>query len=396
MTVAAPSERITFVHSLRGIAALLVVISHYLGVFWLQPSVAAALVNSDVFEGPVPNLVVQIHRLPYLDVAHVGVALFFLISGFVIPFSLMRLGPWAFLLARMFRLWPTYLMGLAITLTAISVSGRIWGHTFPYSVSAILSHLFFVHDLFSQPGIDGIVWTLEVEIKFYLLCALISSSIVRGSARLAVLTGILLLLCSLGIYHFRAGATSVTNALLLDCMMLSYMLVGVIVHLCYRHALSLKVAAAICTALIVSFAWQWHMTRYPGPAESGVPNYLFALSLFVLCLTIDKYIRPSRWLSFLAEISYPLYAVHGVMGYAVLRLLIAIGINGYAAIVAVFGIAVVLAYIGHRLIEQPTMAFGKRLARRCTSDISARISSGGRGLGRISTSLPTVGAAVQG
>ncbi len=43
-----------------------------------------------------------------------GVALFFLISGLVIPFSFDRHRTGAFLLARLLRIYPTYLAALLI------------------------------------------------------------------------------------------------------------------------------------------------------------------------------------------------------------------------------------------------------------------------------------------
>jgi len=38
-----------------------------------------------------------------------GVALFFLISGFVIPFSFLRYTRTGFAIARILRLWPAYM-----------------------------------------------------------------------------------------------------------------------------------------------------------------------------------------------------------------------------------------------------------------------------------------------
>jgi len=32
------------------------------------------------------------------------------------------------------------------------------------------------------PGIDGIIWTLNIEMMFYVVCALMAGAFIRGSA----------------------------------------------------------------------------------------------------------------------------------------------------------------------------------------------------------------------
>lgn len=100
-------NKITFANQLRGIAALSVVVTHYFAVFFGMQDVLAAQTFS-------PNM----HFVPpawtdYLYFRHFnfgpfGVAVFFLISGFVIPFSIEKLSPRRFLVARAFRsTWST-------------------------------------------------------------------------------------------------------------------------------------------------------------------------------------------------------------------------------------------------------------------------------------------------
>ena len=82
------SNRIEFVDSFRGIAALLVVMYHYIYRYEYSYS-----------EGDV----VDLYFLSY------GVHLFFIISGFVIFFSIHNeKSAFNFLRKRFFRLYPTY------------------------------------------------------------------------------------------------------------------------------------------------------------------------------------------------------------------------------------------------------------------------------------------------
>ncbi|MCQ4062259.1 acyltransferase, partial [Klebsiella pneumoniae] len=52
-----------------------------------------------------------LHRLPQFNWGAFGVALFFLISGFVIPFSFVKATWLSFLVGRFFRIFPLYAVG---------------------------------------------------------------------------------------------------------------------------------------------------------------------------------------------------------------------------------------------------------------------------------------------
>src|SRR5262249_15229759 len=154
---------------LRGLAAVTVLIGHFVYVFWGYPDAVASLIGAP----PVPRQPMS----PDLDgyLGHVGVAIFFLISGFVIPFSLLNRSRLEFGIARFFRLWPTYTIGFGITVLAVILCSRSYGRPVPFLPSTVVYQVLFVRDFFWVPSIDGIVWTLEIEVKFYILIALIAN-----------------------------------------------------------------------------------------------------------------------------------------------------------------------------------------------------------------------------
>src|ERR1700730_15415617 len=98
--------RLEFVQQLRGLASLIVVLgAHFFGVFWLSPAAVSSLIGVPAWQPPsVPQFVIWIQHFPAIGFGHLGVATFFLISGFVIPFSVKSLGPIRFLVARTFRI----------------------------------------------------------------------------------------------------------------------------------------------------------------------------------------------------------------------------------------------------------------------------------------------------
>jgi peptidoglycan/LPS O-acetylase OafA/YrhL len=70
---------------------------------------------------------------------------------------------------------------------------------------------------------------------------------------------------------------------------------------------------------------------------------------------------------FLANVSYPLYALHATMGYLGIRWMIDEGIPPLAALGLQTAIALLLAWITHKLVEMPTHRLGKAAARSIVS-----------------------------
>lgn len=92
-------------------------------------------------------------------------------------------------------------------------------------------------------------------------------------------------------------------------------------------------------------------------------NYAYALALFGALFLLRERVRETRALDALAAISFPMYLVHALVGWSLLRLLMLAGGLGYAAALAVTVAAVLaLATLLHAVVERPSLALGKRLA----------------------------------
>jgi peptidoglycan/LPS O-acetylase OafA/YrhL len=155
------SEHLAPLDGLRGIAIALVVWFHLWEITWLR---------ADVHLGP---LTLNFNAIP--EAGFVGVDLFFFLSGFVL-FS-----PYAralfdggetqtlatFAARRAFKILPSYALSIGV---AIAFG---WAHFASAGDAAVqlASHAFFVHiwsnDTFG--GINGVLWSLAIEVQFYVL-----------------------------------------------------------------------------------------------------------------------------------------------------------------------------------------------------------------------------------
>ena len=186
-------DKIQFAHNLRGIAALSVVLGHLALMFFVSPDTITGLVNVPSYPVSHPFWVILFAYIPDFVPGPFGVSVFFLISGFVIPFSLQKYSRLQFMLARLMRIVPTYAVGCFISCLAIYYAVIHYGTQFPYTIKQVLVNMFLIRDLFGGPSLDGVIWTLEVELKYYFFCMAFSTYFKRQDYKsiLLFLVGVL-------------------------------------------------------------------------------------------------------------------------------------------------------------------------------------------------------------
>jgi peptidoglycan/LPS O-acetylase OafA/YrhL len=119
-----------------------------------------------------------------------GVDVFFVISGFIIPYTLWRnaykLSDYGiFLLKRVVRLDPPYLVSMlgAIVLGYASTATPAFrGPPFTVSFAQVALHLGYMNTFFNYPWIIPVYWTLGVEVQYYVFAGLAFPAIVGRSA----------------------------------------------------------------------------------------------------------------------------------------------------------------------------------------------------------------------
>jgi peptidoglycan/LPS O-acetylase OafA/YrhL len=144
---------------LRGIAAILVVFFHLTGSSDLSKTTAT-----------------------YGHYGWTGVQMFFVISGFVLPYSLHRSGYklknfGIFLIKRIIRIYPAYLAAIIISLILTVLT-----HREVASVITIISHLVFLNSILGLTGISAVFWTLAIEVQFYLLIGLAYPIVIKNNS----------------------------------------------------------------------------------------------------------------------------------------------------------------------------------------------------------------------
>lgn len=361
--------KVHFVQDLRAIGSLMVIFNHYIRVFWTgQPAVQGLLLMKQAPDniGAITAATFPFYNYfffnKYIDYGWLGVAIFFLISGFVIPFSLNRQKPKEFLLTRFFRIYPAYWGASMVTLIVLYITGRYWGYSATYPFGVIWRQILLLRDVLGSIGFDGISWTLEIEVKFYLICILLY----RYKDKLLSYFSISVIICFVAYYIQGMHATGIIKwdyFIPLDSCFIIYMFIGVVFNFLYRKLISNSTAIIYTTALFILSTIAFHYGLMANILGQYLFNYLIAILIFTVGYYYKDKIKGNKIFNFLADISYSLYAVHGVTGYAIMEILITRGLNKYCVVVGTVLFVMFIAYIIHAMIEDPGRIFGKKLVQ---------------------------------
>ena len=111
-----------------------------------------------------------------------GVSLFFVVSGFILPFAMHaggyrfpeKLG--TFVVKRLVRLEPPYLVSVLLAAGPVYLFSVASGHPSPDPLQTperLFQHIGYLNGFFATPWVNPVYWSLAIEIQFYLLLALL-------------------------------------------------------------------------------------------------------------------------------------------------------------------------------------------------------------------------------
>jgi peptidoglycan/LPS O-acetylase OafA/YrhL len=348
-------RRFLFIDGLRGVAAMMVVIVHIRGALAIQ------------YGAWLPAWLDHL-----LALGRLGVDIFFVLSGYVIAFSI-RNGTYTFsylgrfAAKRSVRLDPTYWCAIAAEIAMIWLAAMLYpqfAQPQP-SPSTVVAHLFYAQDLLGLGNINPVFWTLCIEVQFYVffVSALVFLQRFRESARTSVVDAAAsVLAAALFAYSICVFFGFVPNphpGLFIERWWQFF--VGV---LAWRSSQVLRIKPEFPSALaVLAAAW----------LVSGFARYEIVIATALTSSLIVAAVLKARmnvWLSsapmqFLGRISYSLYLFHAIVGWRFARLLsVSVAPTAGPWLVALLfavslAMCVLASWVAYRLIERPTLLLSK-------------------------------------
>jgi peptidoglycan/LPS O-acetylase OafA/YrhL len=335
--------RFTLVDSLRGVAALWVVVYH-----------AFAAGHLNCLQERLPEWI----SYGMFGAGNFGVAIFFVISGFVMAHSTCELRPSAinaarFMFRRSIRLDPPYWLSIIFVLTMAALSASIKQETFRApTTSEFLAHLVYLQGLLRMEQINDVYWTLCYEIQFYLAFILLIYVSHRLLGR-----------CSLEIFSVSLLAGLLWPAGIIVQPPVS----GLFINLWYAFAIGVFAYHArtdaswrgcfLLGALILGWiAWE----RRDSFAATT------AITACVVFIGADKSWLDFRVLQKLGLISYSLYLIHNPITGASFFLLRKLGFGTSSVLdvinlLLVLGVCLLASIAFYFCFERPSVKIARRV-----------------------------------
>jgi peptidoglycan/LPS O-acetylase OafA/YrhL len=327
---------------LRFVAAIAVVLFHYM------------------FRGHAEGGYNPISYAPfdqYAQYGYLGVHLFFMISGFVILLTAMKRDVVQFVISRIVRLYPAFWAGVSFTTLMIVFFGK---ELFTVSFPQYLSNLSMIDGYLGVEPVDGVYWTLLVELKFY-----------------ALIFGILLIKRIQNIDWFLTAwlVTSLIDIVMPFPRLVQFFLLpewapyfasGALFYLVKLNGIKMHYIALLIASFGLSLFYaneevimlrQFYNTSFNALIPLSIISLFYLIFIFIITNKLSFF--RATWVLKVGALTYPLYLVHQNVGFMLFTAYNGV-VNKYLLLVAVFIFVLVVAWLIHQLIEKNLSAVLKR------------------------------------
>ncbi|MGE8411566.1 MAG: acyltransferase family protein [Pseudomonas sp.] len=356
-------NRFAYLDILRVLAVVLVMFGHYVLVGGGATSIPGVI--SDGYPLPLVDqgswsiwrFEVFLINSFSTQTAILGVTLFFIITGYLMPVMLERYSRLEFLVNRIFRIFPVLLVALGmIGLFVWATQGLVFGWS-NYIASFTLSYL-----VFGVVPVASILWTLVIEVLFYGFSAVIGKfSVYRLFAFQALILGVIVLSVKIPGSYYLMLVASQMKYMMIIC-------VGSAIYLAERDSSwPNRVSMVFGSVVLTYLAFQFYKVGHEDSSTyNNIGTQLLALGLFLGFKFISRFDfmhklpKPIYWM---ADLVYPIYLLHAAFGLGTMALVRGFTHDPYVMLLMAITSSVFASWLLHRYVEVPGIAVGKSCVR---------------------------------
>lgn len=331
-------SNVPVLYSLRAIAALSVCIHHFI------LNTVGFIHNKDIRSLVTPG--------------RYGVEMFFVISGFIIPWSMYYGGytfkrMFNFILKRLTRLEPPYIASIALAILIPVLRAKLLT---PHSAITINPVQIMLHFGYLIPfsghynWLIVVYWTLAIEFQFYLLMAFIYPLLVKNKIAIR-----LILYAGAIVFMFYTSDSFLPYYV-------PFFMLGILLFL--RKTNHIPVTEFYAISAIMMLACIHQLGYWP---------MLYTLAAFIAIGFFEK--RDNKILHFIGELSYSIYLFHLLSGQIFINLLshyTHTPVMKALLVIGGIGVTIVSSYLVYITIERPSQRLSKKIRYKNKLKIAGR------------------------
>ncbi len=311
-------NRIEWLDSLRGLAILFVLFYHYTTRYF------------ELFDSSWTEIF-------QFTIGEYGVHLFFCISGYVIFMTVSKKKKAKdFVISRFTRLYPVYWASVLLTFLVVHLAS-LEGRT--TSAAEMLFNLTMFQEFLKTKHVDGVYWTLTVELLFYYsIVLMLQTNMLKHINKILVCW---LVISIISLYTGNIGMI----AKIAIFPWIGFFATGISFFNIHKNIKDIRMPSIIILMSLIS-SYFWH----------GIEVLLVHFTIILIFL-VARYINllSSKLILFFGSISYPLYLIHQNIGYVILRWFDTNGLPYILALIVTTSAVILIATILSIYIEKPAL-----------------------------------------
>jgi peptidoglycan/LPS O-acetylase OafA/YrhL len=299
--------------------------------------------------------------------AIIGVALFFLISGIVIPPMIDKYPRSFFLVNRIARIFPMLICAVFFA----AILQYFSGDSTKINLWDVISTMTLTNQFTGKTITLGVVWTLLVEFKFYLLLCVLGklddNKILLSTLSAFIVLGLFFLILKIDYFSINERLLILLKSLIADFCYMIFMLSATIlflktekniiyrIMLCITMMILFNIYRLICI-MVLDLKFNQNI---------NILTQIITIIILAMCFFIERLsIKENKLLKLLSSISlvtYSLYLIHVPLGYYLISILRHSIDNQYILLLSIIIIISCISSITYKIIEIPFNIYIKKI-----------------------------------
>jgi peptidoglycan/LPS O-acetylase OafA/YrhL len=286
-----------------------------------------------------------------------GVSIFFIVTGYLMPFMMEKYSRKEFLINRFFRIYPTLILSILLTGIFLYLTQGI-----EYSIKTYIGSITLVsYVVVGFPSMLGLLWTLFIEIIFYFIVSIIGKFTFEKLISVQIIcVGVIVISTK---YHDEFYLKMVAGNLRYIIMIT----IGSAIYLAQKNENILSKTIYILSSVVIAYIgfYIYKLNFNDVSTYNNIGTFFLATSIMILAIWGGKFIKSiPKSLALFSELVYPIYLIHVPIGLGMMVVLREYFTSPYILTSISFIIVLIVAYLLHKYIEVIGINWGKKIIKK--------------------------------